>query len=133
MLEPDEARGFADRWLPAWTGNRPQHLLSFYADDAFYSDPTVPEGLRGKPALTQYFTRLLAHYPDWAWEHERSVALLDGFLNYWRATLPVEGEVGLWRGICTVQIRNDLIYRNEWSRSPTPRRLAKPLTSGLTR
>lgn len=113
MLEADEAQAFADRWLPAWTGNRPHRLLSFYADDAFYSDPAVPDGVRGKPALTRYFTRLLGKYPDWFWEHEGSVPLLDGFLNYWRATVPVEGVEHRWCGVCTVQIREDLIYRNE--------------------
>jgi SnoaL-like protein len=113
MLGPDEALAFAERWLPAWTGNRPQRLLAYYADDVFYSDPRVPEGVRGKPALTRYFTRLLSDYPDWVWEHERSVPLFDGFLNDWKATVPVGGEKRLWHGVCTVQIRQDRIYRDE--------------------
>jgi len=33
----EAARRFADAWLPAWTGNEPERLLEFYADDTFYS------------------------------------------------------------------------------------------------
>jgi len=42
----EEAMRFADKWLPAWTGNDPERLASFYAEDAFYLDPGVPNGLR---------------------------------------------------------------------------------------
>jgi len=31
-----EAQHFAEQWLPAWTGNRPDFLAGFYSDDAFY-------------------------------------------------------------------------------------------------
>ena len=54
-LTASEARVFAGRWLPAWSGNDPQHLASFYSDDAFYLDPGVPDGVCGKPALLAYF------------------------------------------------------------------------------
>jgi ketosteroid isomerase-like protein len=50
-LTEAEARRFAEAWLPAWTGNNPEHLVSFYFDDAFYLDPGIPEGVKGKPAL----------------------------------------------------------------------------------
>jgi hypothetical protein len=36
MNEP-EAREFAERWLSAWSGDRPELLTSFYTDDAVYS------------------------------------------------------------------------------------------------
>ena len=42
---PSEARAFAERWLPAWSGNRPERLASFYAPDAVYSDPAIPAGV----------------------------------------------------------------------------------------
>ena len=29
-MNPDDARVFADKWLPAWTGNRPELLAAFY-------------------------------------------------------------------------------------------------------
>ena len=47
----DEAKAFASEWLPAWTGNDPPRLAAFYTDDVFYSDPSIPDGLSGKPAL----------------------------------------------------------------------------------
>ncbi len=47
-MNPEDARTFAARWLPAWTGNRPELLASFYTLDAVYSDPVIPGGLRGR-------------------------------------------------------------------------------------
>lgn len=41
----EEARAFAERWLPAWSGNRPELLVSFYSEDAFYADPAIPAGV----------------------------------------------------------------------------------------
>jgi ketosteroid isomerase-like protein len=37
-LTASEAKNFAAQWLPAWTGNDPDLLASFYAEDCFYSD-----------------------------------------------------------------------------------------------
>ena len=65
-MTPEEARRFAERWLPAWTGNDPELLASFYADDAFYCDPAIPGGVSGRE-----------------------------------------------EGVCTVQMRDGLIARNE--------------------
>lgn len=80
-LTPEQAREFAARWLPAWTGNDPERLASFYTDDAFYCDPAIP--------------------------------LEDGFLNVWHARVPAdEGDVE-FEGVCTVQMRDGLIRRNE--------------------
>ena len=56
-LTEAEAKEFASRWLPAWTGNDPERLASFYAEDCFYSDPAIPEGVEGREALTRYFLR----------------------------------------------------------------------------
>ena len=43
-----EARRFAEEWLPAWSGNRPEFLASFYSDDAFYLKwrARIPVGAR---------------------------------------------------------------------------------------
>ena len=115
-----EAGNFAERWLPAWTGNQPEKLIAFYGDDAFYADPGVPEGIRGRTALLEYFTRLLARYPDWMWTQERALPLQDGFLNFWKAEIPENGSTLTLRGVCSVQLRDGLIYRNEvfFDRSP---------------
>jgi hypothetical protein len=54
-LTRDEARAFADRWLPARTGNEPLRLASFYTENVFYPDPAVPDGLAGREPLLAYF------------------------------------------------------------------------------
>jgi ketosteroid isomerase-like protein len=109
----DEARRFADRWLPAWSGNRPEHLVSFYTDDVFYSDPAVPLGVRGRAALLAYFTKLLARNPSWAWTQRDSIPMENGFLNLWHAKIPAGERVLEVHGVCTVQLRDGLIYSNQ--------------------
>lgn len=119
-LDAEQARVFAERWLPAWTGNRPEVLAAFYADDVFYADPGLPRGVQGKPALLEYFRKLLARYPDWVWTQDRSEPMRDGFLNFWRADIPGDETVVTVRGVCTVQLRDGLIYRNEVFFDRTP-------------
>ena len=41
-LSVAEARGFAERWLPAWTGNDPERLVSFYAATPSTATPRSP-------------------------------------------------------------------------------------------
>ena len=110
---PDEARAFCGRWLPAWSGNDPERLAMFYTEDVFYSDPSIPDGVRGQDAFVRYMTRLLGNNPKWIWRHEHGVPLLHGFLNYWRADIPVGDETIVCRGVCSVQLRDGLIYRNQ--------------------
>jgi hypothetical protein len=125
-LDADAARAFAERWLPAWTGNRPELLASFYTDDAFYADPAIPQGVRGRDALLAYFRKLLGRNPDWVWTQRGSIPLADGFLNQWHASIPAGGAVVEVDGVCTVQLREDRIYRNEvfFDRSALRRALA---------
>ena len=111
-LNADEARAFADKWLPAWTGNRPELLASFYTVDAVYSDPAIPKGLRGREALLAYFSDLLARNPDWVWSHRGSIPMEDGFLNLWHASIPVGKRTVEADGVCTVQLRDGLIHAN---------------------
>lgn len=68
-LDEERARAFAAAWLPAWSGNRPHDLIAFYTDDVYYSDPGVPEGIRGREALLEYFIRLLGYDPNRCWTH----------------------------------------------------------------
>ncbi len=112
-LDAVEARAFAEKWLPAWSGNRPAELASLYTDDVFYSDPAIPNGVRGRAALHAYFTKLLGRNPAWVWTHRGSVPLADGFLNEWHASIPVGEKSVEVDGVCTVQLRDGLIYRNE--------------------
>jgi SnoaL-like protein len=112
-LDAAAASEFAARWLPAWTGNDPERLAAFYTDDAFYSDPGVREGVRGKEALLAYFRALLARFPDWTWTNTGATPMDGGFLNHWHATIPVGGTVIECDGVCTVRLRDGLIERNE--------------------
>lgn len=108
-----DAREFAASWLPAWTGNDPERLASFYTDDAFYSDPAVPDGVRGRDALLDYFRALLARFPDWEWSLVEATPMVRGFLNHWHATIPVGDRVIEVDGVCTVALRDGLIERNQ--------------------
>lgn len=109
----EEAKAFAEKWLPAWSGNNPELLASFYTDDAFYSDPSIPEGVKGKKALLEYFRRILSWKPDWVWTQTRSTPLQDGFANFWKAVIPMREKTISCEGLCLVQLREGLIYRNE--------------------
>ena len=112
-FDKGQAREFAAKWLPAWTGNDPMRLVSFYHQDTFYSDPAIPNGVRGRDALHDYFARLLRRYPNWVWQQVDSFAMPHGFLNKWRATIPVTDGVLEVQGVCTVEILDNLILRNE--------------------
>jgi len=99
--------------LPAWTGNDPALLTSFYTDDVFYCDPALPQGVQGKPALLEYFTRLLAANPEWVWTQNDATPMDGGFLNHWHASIPVGEQTIETDGVCTVRLRDGLIERNE--------------------
>lgn len=111
--DPAAAAEFCSDWLPAWTGNDPDRLIAFYSEDAFYSDPAVPDGIVGAEPLRAYFARLLAAFPDWRWTHRRSLAVPDGFLNYWNARLTGAADSPEWQGVCVVRLRGRRIFRNE--------------------
>ncbi|RJQ80196.1 MAG: hypothetical protein C4519_10675 [Desulfobacteraceae bacterium] len=113
-LTSTEARRFAEAWLPAWTGNNPEHLASFYSEDAFYLDPAIPEGVKGKPALIGYFRKLLAYNPNWVWKQIEGIPLEHGFLNKWQAAIPVGSKIIEVAGVCLVQLDGTgKIRRNE--------------------
>ena len=55
----------------------------------------------------------VGRFPDWVWTHRGSTPLKDGFLNRWHASVPIGNEVVEVDGVCTVQLRDGLIYANE--------------------
>jgi hypothetical protein len=126
-LDAAAARAFAEAWLPAWSGNRPELLASFYTDDVFYCDPAIPAGVRGREALLAYFRALLGHNPDWVWTQRGSTPLEHGFLNLWHASIPVGAARVEVDGVCSVQLRDGRIFRNEvyFDRSELLRRIAE--------
>jgi len=108
------AAQFAQRWLPAWSGNDPQRLAAFYSDDALYIDPGIPAGARGKAELLTYFRKLLAHNPNWEWTQLEAIPMEDGFLNKWLAKIPVGAKTLEVVGVCLVQLdAAGKIRRNE--------------------
>jgi SnoaL-like domain len=113
-LSAAEARTFAERWLPAWTGNDPELLASFYSDDAVYLDPAIPEGIEGKPALLAYFRKLLGYNSSWVWTQIEGIPMEGGFLNKWLAQVPVGTKTLEIVGVCLVQLdAKGKIKRNE--------------------
>ena len=114
MMNKEKAGEFASRWLPAWTGNDPGKLADFYSDDAFYLDPAVPGGIRGKDNLLAYFRKLLAQNPDWVWTQLEAIPMEGGFLNKWLARIPIGPNLIECVGVCFVQFDDGgKIRRNE--------------------
>lgn len=131
MMTAEAAREFAGRWLPAWSGNNPELLLSFYSPDAFYLDPAIPQGVKGRAALLDYFRKLLGYNPDWVWTQLEAIPMEGGFLNKWLARIPVGKHRLDCVGVCLVQLDgNGLVRRNEvyFDRSELLRRIAASQT-----
>jgi hypothetical protein len=54
-LTTKEARDFCEQWLPAWTGNDPSRLASFYTDGLYYADPSIPAEFAGRRISSAIF------------------------------------------------------------------------------
>ncbi len=84
-----------DAWLSAWTGNRPDRLLAWYAEDCAYADPLCPSGLFGKSAVQAHLAALMARHPNWVflrrllWRDQQVTGV------FWRLCLP--SQIGLDR------------------------------------
>ena len=112
-MELEKAKEFCKRWLPAWTGNRLEYLISFYSDDAYYSDPYIPQGIKGKEQLTGYLRKLISIYPDWKYEHIEIFPTKNGFTLKWKLSILINNETITDYGLDIVEISNDKIIRNE--------------------
>jgi ketosteroid isomerase-like protein len=112
-MEKPEALALCDRWLPLWTGNRPEELSAVYSDDVFYRDPAKPDGITGRTALLAYLKRLLAPFPGWVWTAEDVFPIEGGFVLRWKAKIPVGGMTVKEDGMDLVLVRDGLITRNE--------------------
>lgn len=114
IMSKEEAKTFSAKWLPAWTGNRPETLAEFYSEDCLYLDPAIPSGVNGKKELLSYFKKLLSQNPDWIWTQIEPIPMEDGFLNKWLARIPVGQKIIECVGVCFVQFnREGKIKRNE--------------------
>jgi hypothetical protein len=115
----DELNRFCHEWLAAWTGNRPDLLLSFYAEDAFYSDPARPR-LKGHGALLPYFQKLLFKNPDWIWKALEVIPTEKGFTLKWEASIPLKEKIVRRVGLDIVECKKGKITRNEVYFDPSP-------------
>ena len=104
---------FCEAWLNSWTGNRPELLLSYYSEDAYYSDPANKQGLRGHAEILSYFKKLLKHNPDWKWRAIEIIETAKGFTLKWEANIPVGGTIIKEQGLDIVELQNGKISRNE--------------------
>lgn len=108
-----ELNTFIKNWLDSWTGNRPEVLLAFYSDHAFYSDPAFPNGISGKESLKNYFGKLLYKNPDWVWEAVEIIPTEKGCSLKWKATIPTPNQTITLFGLDIVEISDWKITRNE--------------------
>lgn len=113
LKSKEELLDFAKRWLAAWTGNRPDKLIEFYAENAFYSDPAKREGIRGKAQILDYFVRLLDVYHDWTWEPIEVFPTAGGMVVKWQCWIKVGGDTIHEIGLDIVEIAGSKISRNE--------------------
>ncbi len=113
-MDKINAEEFCSLWLPAWTGNDPEKLAGYYSDDAFYSDHLVPNGVKGREQLLAHFKKCLGQNPNWVWTQIEAIPMEGGFLNKWRALIPVGKKVIECIGVCLVQFdARGKIKRNE--------------------
>jgi len=113
MPESKNRKTFIDDWLASWSGNQPEKLIAYYAEDAYYQDPARPNGLQGHAEMLPYFRKLLAVNPNWVWKTVELIPTPKGFTLKWKATIPVGDAIVEEHGLDIVEIDNDLITRNE--------------------
>ena len=104
---------FCTTWLISWTGNQPEKLLTFYTEDAFYSDPANRQGLTGHQQLLPYFSKLLKYNPNWKWKALEIIETTKGFTLKWEAEIPVGDKSIVEQGLDIVELQNGKISRNE--------------------
>jgi len=112
-MDEKEIIEFCNPWLAAWTGNKPEKLIEFYSEEAFYLDPANPEGLKGQEDIFAYFKKLLAANPNWIWEVIEVYPTELGFVGKWKATIPIGTKMIIEHGMDIVEVENGKVKRNE--------------------
>ncbi len=112
-MNEDELLDFCRDWLNAWTGNNPDELLSYYHEEALYSDPAHRDGLKGKDQIRKYFVRLLDVYRTWKWKPVEVFPIESGAIVKWECTIPVGPEIIHETGLDIVELSGNKITRNE--------------------
>ena len=91
MIVTEEAAGsFAQAWLDAWNSHDLNRILEHYADNVVFHSPFIVKVLgdnagriTGKPALSAYFARALAAYPDLHFQLHTVLSGIDGITLYY--------------------------------------------------
>lgn len=112
-MEEKELEEYCREWLAAWTGNNPDNLLTFYHEDAIYTDPAHRGGLQGHKEIRKYFVKLLDVYRDWKWRPIEVFPIKTGAIVKWECSIPVGPEVIHETGLDIVEIKSKRIIRNE--------------------
>ncbi len=112
-MNKEELTAFCTEWLAAWTGNDPDTLVSYYDENALYSDPAHRDGLKGIKEIRKYFAKLLDVYRDWKWSPVEVFPISSGAIVKWTCEIPVGTEVIHEIGLDIVEIANKKITRNE--------------------
>lgn len=112
-MDKDNYFEFVKKWLSAWTGNKPDLLIEFYAEDAYYSDPEHRDGLQGRDEIFSYFKRLLDVYREWVWRPIEVFPTEHGFIVKWECTIPVGSRVIHELGVDIIELKDGKIARNE--------------------
>jgi len=112
-MKKDDLFEFCEEWLSAWTGNQPEKLIEFYAEDAQYVDPKHWQGLQGRDAILEYFRKLLRKYHDWVWTPIEVFPIDRGFIVKWECEIHVGTEELTEMGVDIVELEDHKITRNE--------------------
>ncbi|RNL90091.1 nuclear transport factor 2 family protein [Sinomicrobium pectinilyticum] len=123
-----ELKAFIDEWLNSWSGNKPNELLSYYADNTFYLDPANPAGISKKENINLYFAKLLSKNPNWIWKAEEIIPTENGCTLKWKVEIPVGTKSVILFGLDIVEISDWKITRNEvyFDRTPWIEAIQKP-------
>lgn len=112
-MDKKKLLNFCDQWLLSWRGNQPYDLYTFYHPDATYIDPGLSKPLVGSDDIFDYLSKLLAKNPDWKWNREEIFFYEQGFILKWKAEIPVKDKVLVTKGLDIVELKDNLIIRNE--------------------
>lgn len=100
-------------WLKAWTDKDVDRLASFYSPGTVYMDPQVPNGVKGRDALSTYLQTLFSSTPSMTYKPEAVWAIDGGFCGRWYCDIGDRGKEGKLRGFDLVLLDGGLITHNE--------------------
>jgi steroid delta-isomerase-like uncharacterized protein len=95
-LSAPEAREFADRWLAAWNGRRPDHVLALCTEDVLWQDPLTQRTEQGRDSVKRYLDSLWETFPDleMSWREEPFLSPAGPRLVFrWRMTGTMMGPL----------------------------------------